>query len=313
MRVFQSTFATGILPACAAEAFRASVAVATTARAKARFDANTVVFAPTITVAAAPKVAGNDVGLAFRRAAAIAAPAAFGDSFQAILLAVRACADVTEYDAAVAQAAVADGCATPAQIRLAEQSALINRNLGRAAIALAQLQAQPTKAVAKAPAKAKAKAIAAMELPKAAPAVKVRVRAPIGFAAHVEAVKAAAVRKAAAKAAYVAKTASVRKGKGGGSSRKIGRNVRKAVAAKAVVAKAMALTAISRMVPAIVETAVAPSAAADWARIVASMAKYPRTGRHVTGTVYETQYTDGTSEVRQFTFKGEFVVSSVLV
>jgi len=310
MKLFQATFATGILPVAAAEAIRVASAEAVAAKAAARFNANTTVFAPSVVVPAAPKVAGNDVGVVFRRAAAVAAPAATADSFQAILSAVRACANVSEYDAAVAQAAVADGCATPAQRKLAEQSALIQRNMGRAAIALAQLQAAPAKAVAKAPAKAKA---SVMELPKAAPAVKVRVRAPIGFAAHVEAVKAAAVRKAAAKAAYVAKTASVRKGKGGGSSRKIGRNVRKAVAAKAVVAKAMALTAISRMVPAVVETAIAPSAAADWARIVASMAKYPRASRHITGTVYETQYTDGTSEVRQFTFKGEFVVSSVLV
>jgi len=310
MRVFQSTFATGILPVAAAEAFRASASAAAITRAKARFTANTVVFAPSATVAAAPKVAANDIGLAFRRAAAVAAPAALGDSFEAILLAVRACANVAAYDAAEAQAAVADGHATPAQARLAEQAALIQRNLGRAAIALAQLQAQPTKAVAKAPVKAKKPA---MELPKAAPAVKVRVRAPIGFAAHVEAVKAAAVRKAAAKAAYVAKTASARKGKGGGSSRKIGRNVRKAVAAKAVLAKAIATKAVICIHEVSRATSVSPSAAADWARIVASMAKYPRASRHITGTVYETQYTDGTSEVRQFTFKGEFVVSSVLV
>ena len=300
MKLFQATFATGILPVAAAEAIRVASAEEVAAKAAARFQANTTVFAPSVVVPAAPKVAGNDVGVVFRRAAAVAAPAATADSFQAILSAVRACAHVSEYEAAVAQAAVADGCATPAQRKLAEQTALIQRNLGKAAIALTQLQAAPAKAKA-----------SVMELPKAAPAVKAKVRAPIGFAAHVEAVKAAAARKAAAKAAYVAKTASVRKGKGGGSSRKIGRNVRKA-AAKAVVAKAMALTAISRQVST-VETSVAPSAAADWARIVASMAKYPRASRHITGTVYETQYTDGTSEVRQFTFKGEFVVSSVLV
>lgn len=283
MRVFQSTFATGILPVAAAEAFRASVAATTLARAKARFDANTVVFAPTITVPATPKVAGNDVGLAFRRAAAIAAPAAFGDSFQAILEAVRACADVAEYDAAEAQAAVANGQATSAQRKLAEQSALIRRNLGKAAIALAQLQQAPAKALAKAPAK-----VAVMELPKAAPAVKVRVRAPIGFAAHVEAVKAAAVRKAAAKAAYVTK-------------------------AKAK-AKVVVTTAPVAELPK--AAAANPTANADWSRIVASLAQFPRTGRNVSGNVYEITFANGDKETREVTFdkkEPSFVVSSKLV
>ena len=283
MRVFQSTFATGILPVAAAEAFRASVTATTLARAKARFDANTVVFAPTITVPAAPKVAGNDAGLAFRRAAAVAAPAAVQDSFEAILLAVRACANVAAYDAAEAQAAVADGHATPAQARLAEQSALIQRNLGRAAIALAQLQAQPTKAVAKAPAK-----VAVMALPKAAPAAKVRVRAPIGFAAHVEAVKAAAVRKAAAKAAYVTK-------------------------AKAK-AKVVVTTAPVAELPK--AAAANPTANADWSRIVASLAQFPRTGRNVSGNVYEITFANGDKETREVTFdkkEPSFVVSSKLV
>lgn len=282
MRVFQSTFATGILPVAAAEAFRASVAAAATSRAKARFHANTVVFAPSIAVSATPKVAGNDAGLAFRRAGAVAAPATISDSFEAIVKAVRACADVSEYDAAVAQAAVANGQATPAQARLAEQSALIQRNLGRAAIALAQLQQAPAKAVAKAPAKA-----AVMELPKAAPAAKAKVRAPIGFAAHVEAVKAAAVRKAAAKAAYVTK-------------------------AKAK-AKVVVTTAPVAELPK--AAAANPTANADWARIVASLAQFPRTGRNVSGNVYEITFANGDKETREVTFdkkEPSFVVSSTL-
>ena len=283
MRVFQSTFATGVLPVAAAEAFRASVASAAIVRAKARFHANPTVFAPSIAVSAAPKVAGNDVGLTFRRAAAVAAPAAVQDSFQAIVKAVRACADVSEYDAAVAQAAVANGQATPAQIRLAEQSALIQRNLGRAAIALAQLQAQPTKAVAKAPAK-----VAVMALPKAAPAAKAKVRAPIGFAAHAAAVKAAAVRKAAAKAAYVTK-------------------------AKAK-AKVVVTTAPVAELPK--AAAANPTANADWSRIVASLAQFPRTGRNVSGNVYEITFANGDKETREVTFdkkEPSFVVSSKLV
>ena len=284
MKLFTSTYATGILPVAAAEAFRASVAQAAASRAKARFTANTTVFAPSATVAAAPKVAGNDVGVVFRRAAAVAAPAAISDSFQAILVAVRACAHVSEYDAAVAQAAVADGCATVAQRKLAEQSALIQRNLGRAAIALAQLQQAPTKAVAKAPAK-----VAVMELPKAAPAVaKVRGRAPIGFAAHVEAVKAAAVRKAAAKAAYVTKTK----------------------------AKAKVVVTVAPVAELPKAAAANPTANADWPRIVASLAQFPRTGRNVSGNVYEITFANGDKETREVTFDKQnpsFVVSSKLV
>ena len=283
MRVFQSTFATGVLPAAAAEAFRASVAQATITRAKARFTANTTVFAPSTVVPAAPKVAGNDVGLTFRRAGAVAAPAVFGDSFQAIVKAVRACADVSEYDAAVAQAAVANGQATPAQIRLAEQSDLIRRNLGKAAIALAQLQAAPAKAVAK----ATPKVVPVMALPKAAPAAKAKVRAPIGFAAHVEAVKAAAVRKAAAKAAYVTK-------------------------AKAK-AKVVVTTAPVAELPK--AAAANPTANADWSRIVASLAQFPRTGRNVSGNVYEITFANGDKETREVTFdkkEPSFVVSSTL-
>ncbi len=283
MRVFQSTFATGILPVAAAEAFRASVAAAATSRAKARFVANTVVFAPSMIVPVTPKVAGNDAGLAFRRAGAVAAKADFGDSFEAIMAAVRACADVSEYDAAAAQAAVADGHASRAQIKLAEQAALIKRNLGRAAIALAQLQAQPTKAVAKAPAK-----VAVMALPKAAPAAKVRVRAPIGFTAHVEAVKAAAVRKAAAKAAYVTKTK----------------------------AKAKVVVTVAPVAELPKAAAANPTANADWSRIVASLAQFPRTGRNVSGNVYEITFANGDKETRAVTFDKKdpaIVVSSVLV
>lgn len=284
MKLFTATFATGILPVAAAEAFRASVAQATVVRAKARFTANTVVFAPSTVVPAAPKVAGNDAGLAFRRAGAVAAPAALGDSFEAILLAVRACANVAAYDAAEAQAAVADGHATPAQARLAEQSALIQRNLGRAAIALVQLQAQPTKAVAKAP----VKVVPAMALPKAAPAAKAKVRAPIGFAAHVEAVKAAAVRKAAAKAAYVTKTK----------------------------AKAKVVVTVAPVAELPKAAAANPTANADWSRIVASLAQFPRTGRNVAGNVYEITFANGDKETRAVTFDKKdpaIVVSSVLV
>lgn len=283
MKLFTATFATGILPVAAAEAFRASVAVAATARAKARFTANTVVFAPSTVVPAAPKVAGNDAGLAFRRAGAVAAKAAVQDSFEAILAAVRACADVSEYDAAVAQAAVANGQATPAQIRLAEQAALIKRNLGKAAIALTQLQQAPAKAVAKAPAK-----VAVMELPKAAPAAKVRVRAPIGFAAHVEAVKAAAVRKAAAKAAYVTKTK----------------------------AKAKVVVTVAPVAELPKAAAANPTANADWSRIVASLARFPRAARNVAGNVYEITFANGDKETRAVTFDKKdpaIVVSSVLV
>lgn len=281
MRVFQSTFATGILPVAAAEAFRASASAAVIARAAARFHANTVVFAPSATVAATAKVASNDAGLAFRRAAAVAAPAALGDSFQAILSAVRACADVPQYVAAEAQAAVADGCATAAQARLAEQSALIQRNLGRAAIALAQLQTAPAKAVAKAP----AKVVPVMALPKAAPA---KVRAPIGFAAHVEAVKAAAVRKAAAKAAYVTKTK----------------------------AKAKVVVTVAPVAELPKAAAANPTANADWSRIVASLARFPRAARNVAGNVYEITFANGDKETREVTFdkkEPSFVVSSKLV
>lgn len=284
MKLFTSTYATGILPVAAAEAFRASVAQAAVSRAKARFVANTVVFAPSVIVSATPKVAGNDVGLAFRRAGAVAAKAAFGDSFEAIVVAVRACADVPQYVAAEAQAAVADGCATAAQRKLAEQSALIRRNLGKAAIALTQLQQAPTKAVAKAPAK-----VAVMELPKAAPAVaKVRVRAPIGFAAHVAAVKAAAVRKAAAKAAYVTKTK----------------------------AKAKVVVTVAPVAELPKAAAANPTANADWSRIVASLAQFPRTGRNVAGNVYEITFANGDKETRAVTFDKKdpaIVVSSVLV